>query len=145
MLQPTLEDAIALAREAHKDQFDKAGAPYISHPLRVMESLHGEEARIVGILHDVVEDTKVDVKALARLGYAPHIIEAVLAVTKKDGESYEDFVARAALNPIARQVKIADLKDNMDMTRIANPTEKDWERLKKYERALAVLQDAADE
>ena len=138
-MKPTEEDAIALARRAHRGQADKAGAPYISHPLRVMNALQDPDARVVAVLHDVIEDTPIDDKELARLGYSPHIIEAVLAVTRREGESYEDFVARAALNPIARQVKIADLEDNMDLSRIANPTPKDFARLEKYKRAMAFL------
>lgn len=138
-MTPTEEDAIARARQAHEGQIDKAGAPYISHPLRVMNALQGEDARIAGVLHDVIEDSKIDEKELARLSYSPRIIEAVLAVTKKSGEDYDEFIARAALNPIARQVKIADLEDNMDLTRIANPTSKDEERLEKYRRALEFL------
>jgi len=141
--KPTLEEAIALAREAHEGQVDKAGAPYIEHPLRMMESVEGEDAKIVAVLHDTVEDTFVTLEYLREAGYSEHIIEAIEGVTKRDDEhgdeGYEKFIARAAGNPLSRQVKIADLKDNMDLSRIAQPTEKDYKRVEKYQRAVDYL------
>lgn len=140
-----LERAIAIATEAHAGQVDKAGAPYISHPLRVMHAQDSEEARIVGVLHDVLEDCEHKGWTIERLeaeGFDSSVIEALLLVTKVDGESYDDFVRRAAGNPVSRAVKMADLKDNMNLSRIADVTARDLERIEKYRRALAYLETA---
>jgi (p)ppGpp synthase/HD superfamily hydrolase len=138
----TLEDAIALAALAHHGQVDKAGEAYILHPLRVMLRTGSDLERMVAVLHDVVEDTPYTLDALRRLGFPPEVVEAVDALTRREdeGESYEAFVLRAGRNPLARHVKIADLEDNMDMTRIADPQEKDHQRLERYRRALELLQ-----
>lgn len=135
----TLERAIAIALEAHRGQTDKAGAPYILHPLRVMLSLNSTEERIVGVLHDVVEDSPWTFEALAEEGFSAAVIEALRSVTKLEGEPYEEFVLRASRNAIGAKVKLADLRDNSDLSRIANPTEKDYERLEKYQRAIRSL------
>jgi (p)ppGpp synthase/HD superfamily hydrolase len=139
----TLERAIAIAKDAHAGQVDKAGADYISHPLRVMQAQGSEETRIVGVLHDVLEDCGHKgwtIERLEKEGFSPAVLEALQLVTKIKGEDYDDFVRRAAGNPISRAVKIADLQDNMDLSRIANVTAKDLERIEKYRRALAWLQ-----
>jgi (p)ppGpp synthase/HD superfamily hydrolase len=130
-----------IAVSAHKRQVDKAGAPYIMHPLRVMMSLSTEAERIVGILHDVVEDSDWTFELLEEEGFEDQILVALASVTAISGESYDDFIVRASSNPIGRQVKIADLKYNMDMKRISDPTDCDFERLKQYSRSLAYLQD----
>lgn len=132
---PTLEDAIALATEAHAGQTDKAGAPYILHLLRVMQAQSSAEARMAGVLHDLVEDTGYAFDELEERGYPSEVIEALRHVTKQDGESYAEFAERAGQHPIACQVKIADLEDNMDVTRLDTVTEEDAERLAKYRRA----------
>src|SRR5262245_5374809 len=137
---PTLEDAIRLAVEAHQGQRDKVGQPYILHPLRVMFRLTTDEERIVGVLHDVVEDTKYTFDDLRRMAYSENILEALDGVTRRDGESYEEFVLRSKENPISRKVKLADLEDNMDPKRMAGVTEKDMERLVRYRKAWAVLE-----
>jgi len=136
-----LERAIAIAAAAHADQVDKAGAPYISHPLRVMRAQDSEDARIVAVLHDVVEDCSGwTFKRLKDEGFSTTVIDALRLVTKIEGENYEDFVRRAAGNPISRVVKIADIQDNMDLSRISNVTTRDLERIEKYRHALALLQ-----
>lgn len=132
---PTIEDAIALAANAHAGQTDKAGAPYVLHLLRVMQAQSSTEARMVGVLHDLVEDTEYTFEDLRDMGYPDEVIEALRHVTKRDGESYQVFAERAGQHPIARQVKIADLEDNMDVTRLESVGEKDAERLAKYRRA----------
>jgi hypothetical protein len=133
----TLERAIAIAAKAHEGKVDKAGAPYILHPLRVMLKMATTEERIVAVLHDVVEDCdEIQLEYFRNEGFSDAVIGAINAVTKRFGESYDDFVQRAALNPIGRSVKLADLKDNSDLSRIANPTEKDFRRLAKYQRAI---------
>ncbi len=136
---PTLEDAIALAHQAHAGQIDKAGAPYVEHPLRMVESLADTEAKIVAVLHDVVEDTPVTLDDLREAGYSPQVVAAVDGLTRREGETYEEFIQRAGANPLARQVKIADLRDNMNLARIAEPTARDYERLERYKRALEAL------
>lgn len=135
----TLEQAIAIAALAHQGQTDKAGAPYILHPLRVMMPLDSLEERIVAVLHDVVEDSPWTLDALAAEGFSSAVIDALRSVTKREGEAYEDFVRRAGRNPISAKVKLADLRDNSDLSRIANPTEEDHRRLKKYQRAMRLL------
>ncbi|MCA9955420.1 MAG: GTP pyrophosphokinase [Ardenticatenaceae bacterium] len=135
----TLERAIAIAAEAHAGQTDKAGVAYILHPLRVMLMLETEAERIVGVLHDVVEDTAVTYEDLRVAGFTEEILAALDSVTRRDDEDYEAFVRRAGENPIGRRVKLADLKDNSDLSRIPSPTEKDYARLEKYRRAIATL------
>lgn len=138
----TLERAIAIAKEAHAGQIDKAGKPYIGHPLRVMAAVEGDDAKIVGVLHDVVEDCPAwTFDRLRAEGFSDAVLRSLQSVTKRKGkgEPYEDFVARAARDPIGRRVKRADLVDNMDLSRISNPTERDYQRIEKYKRALAQL------
>ena len=135
----TLERAIAIAANAHAGQTDKAGVAYILHPLRVMLMLETEAERIVGVLHDVVEDTAVTYEDLRVAGFTEEILAALDSVTRRDDEDYEAFVLRAGQNPIGRRVKLADLKDNSDLSRIPSPTEKDYARLEKYRRAIATL------
>jgi len=135
----TIEKAIELAARAHAGQVDKAGAPYIFHPLRLMLAVSGEHERMAAVLHDVVEDTPLSFDDLAREGFPPAVIDAVRALTKQPGEKRIDAAHRAAANPIARQVKLADVGDNMDLSRIASPTEKDYARLREYEQVRAIL------
>jgi len=138
----TLDRAIAIAADAHAYLVDKGGQPYILHPLRLVLALNDPTDRIVAALHDVVEDcADWPFARLADEGFSVEVLEAVNALTRKDGESYDDFIARAGANPIARRVKLADLDDNMDMTRIPNPTQKDWDRVRKYARAVTALLD----
>lgn len=138
----TLERAIAIAAEAHAGQVDKGGAPYILHPLRVMLRLDDLEARMAGVLHDVLEDTEVTLERLRSEGFPEAVLSAIQSVTKVPGETYEAFVARAAEDPIGRRVKLADLADNSDLSRIASPTEQDLQRLEKYRRAMELLQSS---
>lgn len=135
----SLERAISIAARAHEGQVDKAGAPYVLHPIRVMLRLSSTEDRIVAVLHDVVEDSSITFDDLRAEGFSDEIIEALRAVTKIDGEDYDAFVRRAASNPIGRRVKLADLQDNADLSRIADPTERDHERIAKYLRAIETI------
>lgn len=137
--EANLEDAIALAVEVHRGGKDKSGQPYILHPLRVMFRCETEIEKIVAVLHDVVEDTDHTFDDLRNLGYAEEVIAALDCVTKREGESYDQFVERAASNPVARKVKIADIEENMDVRRLPNLGEKDWERMKKYLAAWRTL------
>jgi (p)ppGpp synthase/HD superfamily hydrolase len=135
----TVEDAISIAAQAHKGQQDKAGAPYLLHPLRMMLRMNSETAMMAAVLHDVVEDTDWTLERLHEAGFSAEVIEAVDCLTHREGESYEEFVERVRTNPIARQVKIADLEDNMNIRRIGQLGAKDLERLEKYHRAWCVL------
>jgi guanosine-3',5'-bis(diphosphate) 3'-pyrophosphohydrolase len=135
----TLERAIEIAAAAHAGQIDKAGHPYILHPLRVMLRVSTEHERMSAVLHDVVEDTPVTFEQLAREGFPQEVLLAIEALTKRPGESRLQAAERAAANPIARVVKLADNAENMDLSRIAAPTEKDFARLREYEQVRALL------
>ena len=135
-----LERAIEIAVEAHKGVKDKGGTPYIVHPLAVMHSLETENEKIVGVLHDVVEDSDWTFERLTDEGFSSEIVDAVRSVTKASEDSdYSDFIRRAKSNPIGRKVKIADLKHNMDVTRILDLSNDDLDRLIKYKAALKSL------
>jgi (p)ppGpp synthase/HD superfamily hydrolase len=135
----TLEKAISIAALAHAGQRDKAGAPYILHPLRVMLKMTTDQARIVAVLHDLIEDTDWTIERLVQEGFDPAIRAAVDCLTKREGEGYEAFIQRVQLNPLAVKVKIADLEDNMDGSRLKEVTEADEKRLVKYRNALQEL------
>ena len=136
----TLPRAIEIATEAHKGQFDKAGNEYIGHPLRVMEMGKTEEEKIVGVLHDVVEDSDWSFERLEAEGFAPEIIAALKCVTKiSENENYDAFIERVKKNPLATAVKINDLTDNMDIRRLPYLSDKDVKRLKKYLKAYKRL------
>ena len=135
----TLERAIEIAAKAHSGQIDKAGQPYVLHPLRLMLAVNTPQERMAAVLHDVVEDTTVTLSELAQEGFPPEVVAAVKSLTKLPGESRIEAAHRAAANPVARAVKLADVTDNMDLSRIANPTEKDFARLKEYEQVRRIL------
>lgn len=136
---PTLEDAISLAAKAHRRRKDKAGAAYILHPLRVMLRMKTNDERIVALLHDVAEDTKYTLEDLRKAGYSQKILRSLDYLTRRDKEEYEEFIKRLKHNPLARKVKIADLKDNLDLARIKKPKKRDFMRVEKYRRALSEL------
>lgn len=135
----TLERAIAIAASAHAGQLDKGGQPYILHPLRVMLRVQTEQERIAAVLHDVVEDTPVTVEQLATEGFSPEVLAAVSALTKLPGETRIAAAERAATNAIARTVKLADNAENMDLSRIPNPSAKDYARLEEYNAVRELL------
>ena len=137
----TLERAMVIAAEAHAGQVDKAGAPYILHPLRLMLQMEKTEDRIVAVLHDVVEDTDWTLERLRDEGFSEAVIEAIDSVTWRQYEDYEDFIQRAAQNPIGSRVKLADLRDNCDLSRIANPKAKDFKRVDKYRWAIRTIEE----
>lgn len=135
----SLEEAIAIAARAHAGQVDKARQPYILHPLKVMLRLQATDERIAAVLHDVVEDTPITLDDLRAAGFSPAVITAVDALTKRPGETRLQAAARAAADPVARAVKLADNAENLDLSRIENPTEKDYARLREYEQVRALL------
>ncbi|MFT8352438.1 HD domain-containing protein [Clostridium saccharoperbutylacetonicum] len=130
-----LEKAIALAANAHEGQVDKAGEPYILHPLRLMLSRKNESERICAVLHDVIEDTDITLDNLRNQGFSEEVITALDALSRRENESYDDFISRILYNKLACYIKLADLKDNMDLSRIEVPTERDYQRTKKYRKA----------
>jgi (p)ppGpp synthase/HD superfamily hydrolase len=142
---PTIEDAIALATEAHRGQTRPDGTAYILHPLRVMLSLQDERDQVAGVLHDVVEDSPVTLEELRRRGYDAEVVEAVDRLTRREGESYEDFIERAAGNPRARRVKLADLADNLDIRRLPEFSPRDVARMARYHRAWRRLTDGGEQ
>lgn len=142
-----LQRAIEIAVEAHRNQSDKAGAPYILHPLRVMMLVDTEEERIVAVLHDVVEDGPGwTFERLVAEGFPASVIDALRLVTKRpedqgdDEESYLRFVRCTLPNAVARRVKIADIRDNLNATRLKKLTERDRLRMNRYLAALRVLE-----
>ncbi|WP_343594684.1 HD domain-containing protein [Acinetobacter sp.] len=134
-----LEKAIIFATRKHAGQVDKAGQPYILHPLRLMTKMKTEEQQIIAVLHDILEDTDATVVDLISLGFSPSIIEAIQALTRREGESRIEAAWRAVRNTLAREVKLADVADNMDISRIHHPTERDYLRLKEYQQVQAIL------
>ena len=135
----TLERAIVIAAEAHAGQMDKAGAPYVLHPLRMMLRLSTSDEMIAAVLHDVVEDCGLSLEMLRADGFSEQVLEAIDSVTRRAEESYEEFVLRAASNSIGRRVKLADLRDNSDLSRIKHPTARDYARVEKYRRAIETI------
>ena len=135
-----LDQAIALACQAHHGQTDNAGQPYILHPLRLMMTFSDEQSQIIAVLHDTVEDSPVTLDELRAAGFASDTVDAIDALTRRPDETYETFIDRVAVDPLATTVKIEDLKHNMDTTRLNTLTAKDHERLDRYHRALQRLQ-----
>ena len=136
-----LERAIEIAVEAHKGALDKGGNPYVLHPLRMMFAVSNEEEKIVAVLHDVIEDAfGWEFERLEKEGFSAAVIDALRSVTKiTEDEDYDAFIERAMSSPIGRRVKIADITDNLDVTRIGELAEKDMKRINKYKKALARL------
>lgn len=136
----TLERAIEIATKAHEGQVDKSGKAYIGHPLRVMEMGKTEDEKIVGMLHDLVEDTDWTFEMLEAEGFSSEVIAALRCVTKvSENENYDAFIERVRKNPLAVAVKINDLTDNMDIRRLPYLSDKDVKRLKKYLKAYKKL------
>ena len=133
-----VEGARALAKLAHADQRDKAGQPYITHPERVAARMDSPEGQVVAWLHDTVEDTEVSLEEIERR-FGPETASAVDALSRREGEDWDDYLDRVRANPVARKVKINDLIDNSNLSRLPRVTLKDVERQAKYNRALMRL------
>ncbi|HEY8428685.1 MAG TPA: HD domain-containing protein [Sandaracinaceae bacterium] len=131
--------AVAIAAEAHLGQYDKAGAPYVYHPLRLMMRAATDEEKMVAVLHDVVEDSPWTLEELAREGFPRRVLRAIEALTKREGESYDAFIERIAKDRLATRVKLLDLEDNSDLSRLREPTDADRARVEKYARAIRRL------
>ncbi len=143
-LNTLLQKAIDLAHQAHAQQVDKGGQPYINHPLRVMAKMETLQEKIVAVLHDVVEDSDLTLEDLLVQGFPADIVDSIAALTKIAGEEYETYLQRVMENAIALRVKIADMTDNLDISRIPHPTAKDWQRLTKYQQILPRLIKKSD-
>ena len=136
-----LQRAIEIALEAHKGALDKGGNPYILHPLRLMLQMDSEEEMVVAILHDVVEDSeKWNFDKLHKEGFSKKIINSLRSITKEnENEDYEKFIDRSMKDEIGRKVKVADISDNLDISRLKELTDKDILRINKYKKALEKL------
>jgi (p)ppGpp synthase/HD superfamily hydrolase len=140
-----LERALKIAVDAHAGQREKNGSPYVFHPIRVSMRCTTPAAKIVGLLHDVVEDTKVTMEDLRREGFSQEVLDALVLVTHAPGAlddyeaAYDNYIAAIRLNPIAAEVKRADLEDNMDVRRLPEIRDKDVKRLQRYARAYRTL------
>ncbi|MDX9721647.1 MAG: ADP-ribosylglycohydrolase family protein [Myxococcota bacterium] len=130
-----LEKALQLALDAHRGQRDKAGCAYITHPLRLALKQDGPLNMSVALLHDVIEDSPHTAEQLEAQGFPIELVNAVVALSRKANESYEDFIERIACNRLAARIKLADLEDNLDIRRIDTLTAPDWERIQRYHKA----------
>lgn len=142
---PVTKNAIRFCYNAHAGQLDKAGLLYVNHPLHLAEQMSTEDETCVALLHDVMEDCGATLEDLLALGISPEALAAIQLLTHKDGVPYLDYVRAVGENPIARRVKVADLRHNSDLTRLDKVGPKDIARLRKYRKARVILGDMATE
>lgn len=138
---PMTKKALKLCFDAHKDQVDKSGLPYVFHPFHLAEQMTDEDTTIVALLHDVVEDTPYTLADLAAMGFEERIVDALRLLTHLDETPYMEYVAQIKPNPVARAVKLADLRHNSDLTRLDAVDQKALERVEKYRKAIAFLEE----
>ena len=136
---PATKKALNICFEAHKDQKDKSGMPYVFHPFHLAEQMTDAATTVAALLHDVVEDTDISLDELAREGFEPQVIEALTLLTHDPKVKYEDYILKIKDNPIAKAVKLADLAHNSDLSRLDTVDEKALKRQQKYIQARAVL------
>ena len=139
---PMTKIALKLCFEAHKDQIDKSGIPYVFHPFHLAEQMADENTTIVALLHDVIEDTEYTLDDLRKFGFAEDVLSAISLMTHADDVPYMEYVVKIKTNPIAKAVKLADLKHNSDMSRLDRITQTDEERTKKYKQAIELLENS---
>ena len=139
---PMTKIALKLCFEAHKDQIDKSGMPYVFHPFHLAEQMADENTTIVALLHDVIEDTEYTLDDLRKFGFAEDVLSAISLMTHADDVPYMEYVVKIKTNPIAKAVKLADLKHNSDMSRLDRITQTDEERAKKYKQAIELLENS---
>jgi (p)ppGpp synthase/HD superfamily hydrolase len=132
--------ALKLCFNAHKDQLDKSGLPYVFHPFHLADQMNDENTTIVALLHDIVEDTDYTLKDLREMGFNEEVLGAIELMTHGDDVPYMDYVAKIKENPIAKKVKLADLRHNSDITRLDTITQKDLDRAEKYKKAILLLE-----
>ena len=138
---PQTKKAVNLMFEAHKEQRDKSGLPYVFHPFHLAEQMEDETTTVVALLHDIVEDTDCTPDDLRRMGFSEEVCEAIDLMTHREGVPYMEYVKRIKTNPVAVKVKLADLRQNSDLTRMEKPTERDKQRAEKYREAIRLLLD----
>ena len=136
---PLTKKALKLCFEAHKNQTDKTGLPYVFHPFHLAEQMTDEYTTVTALLHDVVEDTDYTLNDLKEMGYPDEVIQALSLLTHDDGSEYMDYVKRLKNNPIARAVKLADLKHNSDLSRYDTIDNQAIKRTAKYQQAIEIL------
>ena len=136
---PMTKKAMRICFAAHKDQVDKSDIPYVFHPIHLAEEMETEETITAALLHDVVEDTEITLDQLREEGFSPAVVEAVDLLTHRKGVSYYDYLAEISKNPIAREVKMADLRHNSDITRLDKPGPRDLERAMGYIDSMTTL------
>ena len=134
-----IDIALAIARKAHAGQTDKAGVDYIQHPLYVASQVKTEQEKAVALLHDVLEDSDITAADLLAYGLSNEVVTAVQTLTKKKGQSYQDYLEKVKSNNLARVVKLADLKHNSDLSRLKSVSDTDRERVEKYKKAIYYL------
>jgi (p)ppGpp synthase/HD superfamily hydrolase len=132
--------AMKLCFQAHKNQVDKSGLPYVFHPFHLAEQMQDEETTVAALLHDVVEDTDYSISDLRNMGFPEMVLDALTLLTHDDAEPYLDYVARVKENPIARRVKLADLRHNSDLTRLDQVDARALDRVEKYRAAIGLLE-----
>lgn len=132
--------ALKLCFEAHKNQLDKTGLPYVFHPFHLAEQMKDENTTIVALLHDVVEDTEYTIEAIKSFGFNDEVIEAISLLTHDEKVPYLEYVLKLKSNPIAKAVKLADLMHNSDLSRLETITERDLKRTEKYKNAIQILE-----
>ncbi len=138
---PMTKKAMQLCFRAHRDQVDKSGIPYVFHPIHLAEQMTDEDTTVVALLHDVVEDTHYTLEDLAAMGFSRQVLDAIGLMTHADGVPYMDYVAKIKENPIARAVKLADLRHNSDLTRLDTVDDKAKARAQKYAQAIVLLKE----
>lgn len=138
---PLTKKAMKLCFAAHRDQTDKSGLPYVFHPIHLAEQMTDEETTVVALLHDVVEDTEYTLSDLGDMGYPPAVLEAIVLMTHDDSVPYLEYVAKIKHNPIAKAVKLADLRHNSDLTRLDVVDERAIARAEKYAAAIRLLEE----
>lgn len=141
---PLTKKAMKLAYAAHHGQVDKTGIPYIYHPIHLAEQMESEETVCIALLHDVVEDTDITFDDLQKEGFSNEIIIALKLLTHTSREPYMEYISKIKQNPLATEVKLADLKHNSDLSRLDNVDDKALKRTEKYKKAIALLQENVD-
>jgi len=137
------KQALKLCFEAHRDQIDKSGMPYVFHPFHLAEQMDTEESTIVALLHDIVEDTNYTLQDLKALGFPSNVIDALALMTHDPKVPYMEYVKGISANPLATKVKLADLRHNSDLSRLDSVDEKALSRVKKYAAAIELLESVA--
>lgn len=136
---PMTRKAMRLMFDAHKEQVDKTGLPYVFHPFHVAEQMEDEATTIVALLHDVVEDTDYTLEQIRAMGFSEEVCQALDLMTHREGVPYMDYIRAIRRNPLAAKVKLADLRHNSDVTRMDTLTEHDIRRREKYQEAMRLL------